>query len=108
MCGCVHLHVCMNECPLNLRLCPLSTLFLPSHLHTLNLLRPLSILFQMSFLHLLSLLTGHSVSCKPSLSTNIPLFIKYSFCCEPSVSIQPNMSNEHFVSDVCTTEPGIA
>ena len=59
----------------------------------------------MSFLHLLSLLTGHSISCKPSLSTNIPLFIKYIFCCEPSVSIQPNLSNEHSVSDVCKTEP---
>ena len=79
--------------------------YLPSLLHALNLPRPLSILFQMSFLRVLSLLTGHSISCKPSLSTNIPLIIKYFFCCEPSVSIQPNLSNEHCVSDVCKTEP---
>ena len=80
VCVCAHMHLhvlaCVNECPLNLRLCPLSTLFPPSLLHTLNLLCPLSILFQVSFLHLhvLSLLAGHSVSCKPSPSTNIPLF----------------------------------
>ena len=55
-----------------------------------------------AFLHLLTLLTEHSISCKPSLSPNIP---RIFFCCEPSVSIQPNLSKEHFVSDVCKTDP---
>ena len=34
-----------------------------------------------------------------------PLIFFYSFCCEPSVSIQPNLSNEHSVSDICKTQP---
>ena len=97
VCTRMHLHACVNACPLNLRPMCTKHSVSPEPSHTLNLLCLLSILFQVSFLHLLSLVTGHSVSCKPSPSTNIPLFTKHSFCYEPSVSTQPNLSNENSV-----------
>ena len=42
-CVCVYLYACVNVCPLILKLCPPSTLFLPRLLHKPDLIRPLSI-----------------------------------------------------------------